>query len=70
MSLVQLNAIREILDDAQNRLVKLVAPPPDTPSHHAHARAISSLTAAIGAVARLEQHYACAKADTCGDPDT
>jgi len=68
MPLVQINAIREILEDAQKRLLALVPPDLPGPTPPSLTRARADLATAIGNVARLEEERAALRADNAGVP--
>lgn len=68
MSLIQLNVIREILEDAQQRLSVLDQTGFPPPASQATNRAINSVRLTVAAVARAEQFLSRDKADQGGDP--
>jgi len=70
MSLVQTNAIREILEDAAQRLAAMPTVGFPQPAIAALNRAQGFITRALAAVSRLEEKLAKDKADTGGDTNT
>lgn len=68
MSLVQINAIRELLDDANRRLTALAAPVAPLEITRALNAAATQTNKAHAAVLRLEHVWAQADADAAGAP--
>lgn len=69
MPLVQINAIRELLEDAKARLAALtgqIVPGPPPPSWN---RCKADIDEAIGDLGRLEEARAKIRADAAGVPD-
>lgn len=68
MNLVQINAIRELLDDANRRLSALTAPVSPPELARALGAAVTQTNKAHAAVLRLEHVWAQADADAAGAP--